>query len=189
MFALCNSTGFISEGSLDKGNGDGGVVGLAIHVMVIILMQAGCLIEQMRLDVIHGRMSDIWERPTKQRAAHWKHFVEAVKKYVPPVYDHVIAELTVQRDGCVKLNLWPMLRGTAVTYRPLGLFDERPHGSNHTTDPIEITKNLAEVTTREVVIRAFGGRHYLKEAQTPEEVERVRVANAIERERNPTMYL
>ena len=213
MLALCNATGFIRENSLDKGDDDGGVVSMSIHIMILILMQAGCLLEPMRLDVISGRMTDFWERPSKQRgihagaqtrgldlvlaahqsrarapvwtAAHWRHFVEAVKKYVPPKYDHVSAEIGITSGGGVKLLLCPMLRGTAVTYRPLSLFDARP--LQEVDDSDVIAANLAEVTTREIVLRA-NMTYSVKRATTPEEMQRVKVEGDIERSRNPAMY-
>ena len=184
MLTLCNSIQFLKEGSLDKGGDEDGIVGLAIHVLILILMQAGVLPKKMHDDIMSGRLGDIWSRPIPQRAAHFANFVEAARKYVPPRYDHVKANVEATPDGTVKVHLWPMLRGTAVSYRPQSLFDKADHDYSDA-----IKDNLAKVTSREVVLRHTVGFKIKSGPEcTTEELRTVHAQNAVERERNPAMY-
>lgn len=185
MFTLVNATRFISESSLDKGGPDGGIVGLGIHIMIMVMMQAGCLLEPLRQQILQE--TDVWSRPIPQRAAHFKNFMAAVRQYVPPRYDHVTTTLATTSDGSVTVLLDIMLKGTAVTYRPLSLVDlaDREY-------PDAVEDNLAIVTPRAIVIPAFEGCHVLKTTRDADvklsDLEKMHVEAQIERERNPTMY-
>ena len=101
---------------------------------------------------IPGVLCDVWSEPNPDRAAHWRNLVSAVAKYVPPRFDHVGATITASKTGGVRLKLAPMLRVTAVAYRPITLFEHASNVAANCSDDIE--KNLAQITTHEVLVPA-----------------------------------